>query len=144
MANTIYIFYGVEIPKDWEHWPSAWGNTPLNINYRNLDITVPNIGGEPVFRNDRAITVKDFGLTLFRYPHTQEDVVLQNNLGIIGYPIVEVDKYEQNNVLFDSYNTWKQNYTTGFDIEIQNICKVIGVDYYQPNFVVCDASCDCC
>jgi len=142
----MYVFYGVEIPKTWTEWPSAFGNLPRTITSRNIEVDVPNIGGEPVLIKGKAVVIDDFELTLYRYPHDQEDVVGQEYLGILGFLICEIDQYADPTDAFKRYQEWQHKYATmsNFDVMLQDICKVLEVNYTKPYLQTCAVTCTCC
>ena len=142
----MYIFYGVEIPKTWSEWPSAFGNSPRTITSGSWEVDVPNIGGEPVLYKNKTVNVEGFQLTLFRYPHNQEDNPYQENLGILGFLVCEFCSFDDPTQNFKRYQYWQEqhNSITNFDTTIRDVCGVLDFNYIQPILLSCDSTCPCC
>ena len=142
----MYVFYGLEIPKVWGEWPSSFGDMPRTITSKNVEVDVPNIGGEPVLIKGKAVVVEGFELTLYRYPHDQEDIVGQENLGILGFLICEIGEFDDPTQSFMRYQEWQDQYKaiTNFDIMLQNVCRAIDLNFVQPKVWTATTNCGCC
>jgi hypothetical protein len=146
MYNTTYIFYGIEISKNWSEWPSAFGDSPRNITSGNLEVDVPNIGGEPLLLKGKAVTVEGFELTFYRYPHDQEDIIGQDNLGILGFLVCEIEPFADPTEALERYQEWqqKQSSITNFDTMLQKVCRILDLNRLEPKLWTCTSNCYCC
>lgn len=142
----MYIFFGIEIPKTWIEWPSSFGKETRNIKIGSWEIDVPNIGGEPVLYKNKAVQVGDYQLTLYRYPHDQEDIEFQENLGVLGFLVCEIDSYSDPTIAFRKYAEWNEKYKTmtNFEVMLKLACKGIDFTFVDPKLLSCDTTCHCC
>lgn len=142
----MYVYYGIEIPKLWKEWPSAFGNIPRTIKSGNIEVDIPNIGGEPIFLDDKAINIDDFELTFQRYPHDIEDNEFKENLGILGFFICEIENYTDPSKAMNSFNDWKTNAKVHDQMKnvLQMICKALDFNYIEPITIICPSECKCC
>lgn len=142
----MYVYYGIEIPKLWQEWPSAFGNIPRTIKSGNIEVDVPNVGGEPVLLDGKSIKIDDYQLTFQRYPHDIEDNEFKENLGVIGFLICEIDEYTNPTDSMVVFQTWKNkvDIQQQMNNDLQMICKALDFNYLEPITISCPNSCKCC
>lgn len=142
----MYVYYGIEIPKDWKEWPSAYGVSPRNIKTATIEVDVPNVGGEPIFINGKAHLLEKYELTFQRYPHDVESNAFQENLGILGFLICELNEYSDPTGDINKFNIWNRNKTiiSQMDNDLQYVCKALDFNYIKPGVLTCPIDCKCC
>lgn len=142
----MYVYYGIEIPKLWKEWPSAFGNSPRTIKSGNVEVDIPNVGGEPILLDDKGVSINEFQLTFQRYPHDVEDDQFKENLGILGFLICEIDEYTDPTESMTIFQDWKDNLSIQQQMNnvLQTICKALDFNYVEPITIICPDSCKCC
>jgi hypothetical protein len=151
VCNQMYIFYGIEIPKGWTKWLEATiaeeeDKDPITL--RGMDrgqeweVDVPVVGGEPVLRGGKGVRVNIGELTLYRYPR-ESDSVWEENAGIIGYLICEMDMYSDPTMAIEQYNRWrklmnKPKEALNVDLTLQEMCRALNFTIVKPVYITTD------
>ncbi len=133
----MYIFYGLEIPGTWDKWQVE---EPVTLQKGRWEVDVPIRAGEPVLKNNKAVTVEGYELTLYRYPeacaHATENKWLENS-AVLGFLICELDAYTDPTESLEKYSTWKALHATmtNFDVTLKSACQAFDFNFIKPKLI---------
>ena len=130
----MYLFYGLEIPKNWDVWEAK---ELVTLKGCRWEVDVPKNGGEPVLRNNKAVTVEGYELSLYRYPADHTESRWAENSAVLGFLICELDAYSDPTESLEQYTHWRSlNATmTNFDTMLEKVCIAFNFNYVKPKLI---------